>query len=444
MKKIDVRLCWVVLAAALTSAQVSPDPTLLAEIDKIQAVDNHTHVSKVVRSGETDRDFDALPCDIIEGGSETLAARSDNPQFLEAWKQLYGYKYDDREKAHIQELIAAREKVIQEQGDKFPAWVLDQLHIQYMLANRVAMGTGLTPPRFLWVPFDDALMTPLSPGPLADTPDKKVFYEQEAKLLKTYLSQAGLNQLPGSLEDYISKVIRPTLEAQKKAGAPAIKFEAAYLRPLDFGPQSGPDDEAEARKIYAQYVKGGTATVAEGLRLQNFLFRVIARESGSLGMAVHIHTGQGCGNYFDLGGSRPTKLESVLDDPSLRKTNFVLLHGGAGPYTHEIAVLLSKPNVYADFSEQDALLPPRAISEVIREWLEWYPEKVLYGTDLAPGPPQQDWDVIGYSTNRTARKALAIALTGMISDNEVSAARALQLARMVLRDNAVKLYGLKD
>jgi uncharacterized protein len=107
-------------------------------------------------------------------------------------------------------------------------------------------------------------------------------------------------------------------------------------------------------------------------------------------------------------------------------------------------VLLAKPNVYTDFSEQDALLPPRALSAVIREWLEWYPEKVLYGTDLAPGPPQQDWDVIGYSTNLTARRGLAIALTGMVNDGEITRERALELARMVLRGNAMKLYGLKE
>jgi predicted TIM-barrel fold metal-dependent hydrolase len=160
-------------------------------------------------------------------------------------------------------------------------------------------------------------------------------------------------------------------------------------------------------------------------------------------MAVHIHTGQGCGNYFDLAGARPTELESVLDDPTLRQTTFVLLHGGAGPYTHEVAALLAKPNVYADFSEQDFLLPPRAVSAVIREWLEWFPEKVLYGTDLAPGPPEMDWDVIGYSTNLTARRALAIALTGMVNDREITRDRALEIARMVLRGNAVKLYGLE-
>jgi predicted TIM-barrel fold metal-dependent hydrolase len=442
------RAGWLVGCVAIfiveVSAQVTADPSLLAEINKIQAVDNHTHVSKVVGPGESDREFDALPCDVIEGGSDTLAARADFPQFLEAWKALYGYRYDDRDPAHVKELLAAREKVMREQGDHFPAWVLDHLGIETMLANRVAMGRGLSAPRFLWVPFDDALMVPLDAESLADTPDKKVFYQQEAKVLKIYMGQAGVSSLPESLDEYVAKVITPTLEAQKKAGAPAIKFEAAYLRPLNFGLRPGAEQEADVRSLYTKYAKGGVAARADALRVQNYLFRVIAREAGRLGMAVHIHTGQGCGNYFDVAGARPTGLESILDDPALRKTNFVLLHGGAGPYTHEVAVLLAKPNVYTDFSEQDALLPPRALSAVIREWLEWYPEKVLYGTDLAPGAPQQDWDVIGYSTNLTARRALAIALTGMVNDGEITRERALELARMVLRGNAMKLYGLKE
>jgi hypothetical protein len=443
MMKMSLLLLLGLLATAARGfPQTSADPALLAEIEKIKAVDNHTHVSKVVPAGETDRDFDALPCDVIEAGADTLAARPEYPQFLEAWKALYGYRYNDREPAHVKELIAARDRVMREQGDNFPTWVLDHLGIEYMFANRVAMGRGLPAPRFRWVPFDDALMVPFTPESLTDTPDKKAFYKQEAGVLKTYVSQAGLSQLPASLDEYISRLVVPTLEAQKKAGAPAIKFEAAYLRPLDFGPALGPEGEGEARKVYGDFAKGSMVQKREALLLQNHLFRVIAREAGRLGMAVHIHTGNGCGNYFDLAGSRPTNLESVLDDPALRKTNFVLLHGGAGPYTHEIAALLAKPNVYTDFSEQDALLPPRAVSAVIREWLEWYPEKVLYATDLAPGPPEHDWDVIGYSTNLTARRALALALTGMMNDSEITRAQALEIARMVLRENAVKLYGL--
>jgi len=50
---------------------------------------------------------------------------------------------------------------------------------------------------------------------------------------------------------------------------------------------------------------------------------------------------------------------------------------------------------------------------------------------------------VGFVTNSTAREALAIALTGMVHDKEITRERALEIARMVLRDNAVKLYSLQ-
>jgi predicted TIM-barrel fold metal-dependent hydrolase len=419
-------------------AQTVADPALLADINKIKAVDNHTHVGKVLGGGERDDDYDALPCNIIEPALPSLMQRPENPLVLEAWQKLYGYKYRDMDPEHVMQMVSARARVMRAQGDNFPAWVLDQLGTEYLLANRVAMGRGLNPPRFLWVPFDDALMAPLANDALANNPDRKSFYGREAALLRSYMASAGVAALPARLDEYVAKVVTPTLEAQRKAGAPAIKFEAAYLRPLDFGLA----DQEGAGRIYEKYAAGGVPSGTENLTLQDILLRTIAREAGRLGMAVHFHTGTGCGNYFDLGGANPLLLESILDDPSLRKTAFVLLHGGSGPYTKAVAFLMGKPNVYADFSEQDALLSARTLSQVLRYWLEWYPEKILYGTDLSPGDPEMDWDVNGYVINATARQALALALTGMMNDGEISRERALELARLVLRENAVKLYRL--
>jgi predicted TIM-barrel fold metal-dependent hydrolase len=114
------------------------------------------------------------------------------------------------------------------------------------------------------------------------------------------------------------------------------------------------------------------------------------REAGRLGLAVQIHTGAGCGGYFDIAGSNPSLLDSVLNDASLRKTTFVLVHGGAGPYKKVTSFLLSKLNLYADFSEQDWMILPRDLGVVLRDWLEWYPEKILFGTDLFPGTPEID------------------------------------------------------
>jgi hypothetical protein len=433
-------LLAVVLLSGIAFAQISPDPYLMAEINKIKTVDNHTHVPKVVASGEKDDDYDALPCSgYLETNDDPAMARPDNPLFLEAWQKLYGYKYNDKAPEHVRELLATKQRVMQEQGDHFPTWVLDQLGTEYMLANRVAMGRGLDPSRFLWVPFDDALMYPLNTQSMADTPDRKFFYQREAMLLKRYMADSNVQALPATLDEYVAKVITSTLERQKKAGAVAIKFEAAYLRSLNF---AEPQDE-EARSLYARYTKAGTPAKTEYTKIQDFLVRAIAREAGRLGLAVHFHTGAGCGGYFDLAGSNPSLLDSLLNDAALRKTNFVLVHGGAGPYTKVTAFLLGKPNVYADFSEQDWMISPRALSAVLRDWLEWYPEKILFGTDLFPGTPEINWEEIGYMTGTTGRQALALALTGMVNDGEITRERALELARMALRENAVKLYGLR-
>jgi predicted TIM-barrel fold metal-dependent hydrolase len=283
------------------------------------------------------------------------------------------------------------------------------------------------------------LLCPLKNSDLAhETPDRKFFFQRETMLLRRYMKDLDRDVLPATLQDYTVKVVTPVLELQKKNGAVAIKFEAAYLRSLDFGP---PEMLQSVQHIYAHFVKGDVPLAADYTRLQNYLFRYVAREAGRLGLPVHIHTGGGCGSYFMLMGSNPALLESVLNDPSLRKTKFVLLHGGAGPFPKYVNYLLMKPNVYADFSEQTWLISTRRLSETIRDMLEWYPEKVMFGSDLYPNTAEINWEEIGWQTTQSARQALAIALTEMMQDGEITRERAVELAHMVLHDNAAKLYG---
>ncbi len=127
---------------------------------------------------------------------------------------------------------------------------------------------------------------------------------------------------------------------------------------------------------------------------------------------------------------------------ALRKTNFVMLHGGSGGFEQFVPYLLMKPNVYADFSEQTWMTSPRHIAASIRFMLEFYPGKVLFGTDLYPLTPQVNWEETGYQTETAGRIALAIALTGMMDDGEITREEASEIARKVMRDNAIKLYGL--
>jgi predicted TIM-barrel fold metal-dependent hydrolase len=257
------------------------------------------------------------------------------------------------------------------------------------------------------------------------------------QLLKRTMKERALSTLPETLDQYVAKVVTATLEQHRRDGAVAVKFEAAYLRPLAFADASAD----EARRVYAQHVKRRVAPPAEYKTLQDYLFRCIARESGRLGMAVHIHVGVGAGSYFDLAGSNPTLLDPTLNDPSLRETRFVLIHGG-WPFHGETAFLLAKPNVYADFSAMTFLLSARSLAEVLRTWIEWYPEKILFGTDGFTFSPEVGWEEMSWLSNRTGRDALALALTGLTNDGEITRDRALELARMVMRESALRLYKL--
>jgi uncharacterized protein len=403
MRLGPVAVLLILLTACNNAPPPRVDPELAAEIEKIKAIDNHAHP---VRPGNPpDTDFDALPVDHMEPYPEPIRTHADSPIAAEARQKMLSVNKSN------------------------PAAVLDALGIDVMLANRVAMSPPVSEPRFRFVGYVDALMYPLDNTSMMKDPDKKQFFPLEEKLLKRYYDESGVAGKPATLDDYLEKVVRATLERHKKAGAIGEKFEMAYLRGFDIGNPS----KADAEKAYAGY--------GDYKALQDYIFRFLATECGRLSMAVHIHSSASAGGYFDIAGDNPLLLEPLLHDPAMRKTNFVLLHGG-WPFIGEITAMLQNPNVYTDFSEQTATGYPREVAANIRKWLEYEPEKVLFATDAYPFSKEIGWEEAGYIANKTGREALGIALTGMFRDEEISRDRAVELARMVMRENARKLYGM--
>lgn len=439
MKRCVALLLTLVFASS-TVAQIQIDRDLLIEINQIRAIDNHAHPVAAAAPGTTDGEFDAIACGGLAFVSPPpMRLRVDNLIYVGAWHELFDYQYgEDMSKEHVAELLATKQRIMRELGENYPAWVLDRLSIETMLANRTAPGRGLTAPRFRWVAYGDPLMLPLKTDSLRVDSDKKFFYTREEALLKRYLDALQVKTLPPTLDGYLANVVKPTLARLRNENAIALKFVAAYLRPIEFDAVS----QAQAARVYVRYQRAGEPSGREYKQLQDFLFRYIAGEAGRLGLPVHIHTGSGCGHFFNLRNANPILLESVLNDPSLRGTTFVLIHGGY-PFVKETEFLLEKPNVYADFSAQTFLLTPQALARVLRDWVEYEPEKILFGTDASPATPEVSWEESAWLTNQTAREALAIALTGMMRDGDITRDRARELANMVMRDNAVKLYKLK-
>ncbi len=133
-------------------------------------------------------------------------------------------------------------------------------------------------------------------------------------------------------------------------------------------------------------------------------------------------------------------LEPLFNDPSLRKTKFVLLHGG-WPFAREAAAMILKPNVYLDFSMFMYLTYPVEGARAVRLYLESAPEKVLFGTDASPFSNTIGWAETDWIGAHVAREELGIALTGMMHDGEINLDRAKQIGHLVLRENARQLYG---
>ena len=388
-----------------TAVDATIDPQLAREIAQIKAIDHHAHPVRPTSAGEApDTDYDALPVEALAPQSDPIRMRADPSVIAEAHKLFSGKKPD-------------------------PVALLDQLGIESMFANRVTMGPGLPSPRFLWVPFDDALMYPLLNASLIHNSDQQAFFEDEERLLKRYYADLHLAARPTTLDGYLLQVVRPTLGRQKASAAVAIKFETAYLRAFDIGNPSRADAE--------QAWRSGSS----GKVLQDYVFRFIATEAGRLGMPVQFHTGAGAGGYFDVAGANPMLLEPLFDDPALKKTNFVLVHGG-WPFSYQATALLTKPNVYVDFSSQTLNHAPQEVASILRAWLEYVPEKVFFGTDAYPYSKDLGFAESAYVATTSGREALGRALTQMMRDHEISSARAVELARLVLRENARKLYGL--
>ena len=247
------------------------------------------------------------------------------------------------------------------------------------MANRVAMAPYLDPARFKWVFFVDCFMFPFDNTGMASNPDLAVYMPLQTKLLQRYAQELGMpSALPESFRDYLFFLVH-SLEENKRRGGVAVKFEASYFRSLSFGDPWGETVEP----IYRKYRNGGVPTPAEYTLFQDFIFRHIIIAAAELELPVHIHTSAGGGDYFNISGVNVLNLEQVVRDPKHRQTTFVLSHGGY-PRDREAMMLASMKNVYLDSSATELILYPTEFKNVLRRWLEYYPEKITFGTDAFP------------------------------------------------------------
>jgi hypothetical protein len=444
MKQMLSLLILACIGTGLTSfagAQARPFPgpdvqqiyqRLLPQIEKIPAFDHHAHPGF---SDDPDVDAMAAPPD----ASEALRTRDDNPELIAAAKALFGYPYTDLSPEHAKWLVAKKAELKKQYpGTAYFNMILDKINTESSVANRAVMPDYLDPQRFPWVFFADSFMWPFNnERETARNPDEGVYIPLQEKMLRRWMQQENVSKLPAKFGDYLEFIVRVLADNRKKGGI-AMKFEVAYFRPTTF---SDPTRE-QADDIYQHYAAGGVPSEKDYRTFQDYIFRFLVNLGGRLSFPVHIHTAVGIGDYFNLSQSNIMNLESVLRDPRYRSTTFVMIHGGY-PLEREAVWLAAMKNVYLDSSFGELAQYPAAFKDTLKMWLETFPDKITFGTDCFPynevlGAEESYW--LGAESSRTA---LAAALAEMISENEITETRALELAHGYLHDNAVKLYGDK-
>ena len=434
--------CLVVGVANLTIfsvAQARPFPgsevqqiyqRLLPQIEQIPAFDHHAHPGFA-----DDPDVDAMAS--APDTSLPVRTRDDNPELIAAAHALFGYPYADLSPEHAKWLIAKKAELRKQYpGAAYFDMILDKINTESSVANRAMMADYLDSKRFPWVFFDDYFLWPFNnEREAARNPDESVYIPLQEKMLHRWMQQENVTRLPAKFSDYTEFIVRVLDDNQKKGGI-AMKFEVAYFRPTTF---SDPTRE-QAEDIYDRYISSGVPSEKEYRTFQDYIFRFLVSLGGRLHLPVHIHTAAGIGNYFNFTESNVMNLESVLRDPRYAATTFVLIHGGY-PLEREAIWLAALKNVYLDSSLGEIVQYPSAFKETLKMWLETFPDKITFGTDCFPynqvlGAEESYW--LGAESSRTA---LAAALAEMVSENEITEARALELAHAYLHDTAVKLYG---
>jgi predicted TIM-barrel fold metal-dependent hydrolase len=212
--------------------------------------------------------------------------------------------------------------------------------------------------------------------------------------------------------------VRMQVMAARAGGHVGLKTIAAYRSGLAIG---AADADAAAAAL-----RGG-ATRLESKALLDLLLADALEANAADPLPVQVHCGFGDADLF-LPAADPSLLGPLVE--RFATTPFVLLH--CYPFVRQASWLA---HVYANVFLDVSLTIPHVwrAAEMVHEALELAPvSKLLYASDAARTPE------LYYLAATWSRAALAEVLDEALAPDEAEAA-----ARLVLRENALALFGLE-
>ncbi len=236
-----------------------------------------------------------------------------------------------------------------------------------------------------------------------------------------------------TLEDFV-RSMRTDFETGIKEGMRVVKVNYAYQRTLFVENYS---TEA-ARKVFRTLINGNEdtrITFRDAKPLQDYMTHKLMEMASEYGIPVAFHTGllAGSGNYIQ--NSDPTLLTELF--LKYRKIRFVLFHGSY-PFGGELASLAKTfPNVYIDMNWTYAISSGYA-QRYLTEWIETVPAFKI----MAFGGDQRTAEIT-YGNLLVARELIGNVLIEKVRSGYFSEQEAIDIARMILHENAMEFYGFR-
>lgn len=207
-----------------------------------------------------------------------------------------------------------------------------------------------------------------------------------------------------------------------RSGCIGLKSAAAYDRTIAVEPAT-----REAAQKALRYM-GTNGSDLDILHFQNYMFDYICDLAEMLKLPLQIHTG------VALKGSHAMLLQSLIQrHPG---TDFVVMHGSYPWVSDIMALSYGCPNVYVDLCWLPLISVTRAQS-VLGELMEvCNADKIIWGCDTWTSEES-------YGALLAFRKVLAETLADKVERGWTDMEGAYQFSRMVLHENAAKLYERK-
>lgn len=405
------------------------DVSLYDAICEISIIDDHAHpycnslYRETIGVPAFDDDLFLIP------GPGTFRPLAD--LYLHAFEKLYGYRA-----AILDEKTRAEMLRVQWEAERGPSEIYGRAQEVAGVESSAILWfekrEDFPPPRFRLIPPIDPLFYPLGDAGLPAP--RSHLARANVRLFTTFSDrfQAEYGRPMPSFDSYL-EFVTDRIDAYAQAVCPAVKILSLYARPLEYHPAS----LEEAR---AAYEKAGTSPDSYS-KLQNYLIRYSLAQCVAHGLPVQVHAVPGGANRTRAESS-PLNLMPLMEDPELADIKLVLLHGGWGVEEDTRWFLDQYPNVYLDMSALPLFWLPSQLAAAIRGWLEMTPgldgmaARLIYGSDNLG--IAHHYVVAGEG----ARRALDIALSGMIKDGIINRELALEIAQRFLRENARTVYGL--